>query len=175
MMKCKPKDDKDEQTYKQLSSALAAYKNGENNITHTVAYNEVPFLVPVNLLEAVSYIMPCTEWEHINVWDCPYKMQFQSAEIQQFWFEIDNTYVRAMKAKITDLKYEDYSGSWSDIGTMWDFPHIIEVEAPYTYNRLAVAEKGFDNRAEFEGDYKHFLSVHDTNFTNFCNDIFGDG
>lgn len=61
MMKCKPKDDKDEQTYKQLSSALAAYKNGENNITHKVAYNEVPFLVPVNLLEAVSYTMPSTE------------------------------------------------------------------------------------------------------------------
>ena len=168
-------DDEDDQTYKQLSAALNMYKNGENDVTHTVAYNEVPFLVPVNLLKAVSYTMPSTEWEHLNVWKCPYKMRFQSTEIQQFWFESDNKYIRAMKAKITDLKYEDYKGSWSNIGTMWGFPHIIEVELPYTYNRLAVTEKGFDNRAEFECDYEHFLSVQDTDFTEFCNDIFGDG
>ena len=105
------KDDKDEQTYKQLSAALDAFKKGENNITQTVAYNKVNFLVPVNRLKAVSYTMPSTEWEHINVWKCPYKMRFQSAEIQQFWFEINNKYIRAMKAKITDLKYEEYNGS----------------------------------------------------------------
>lgn len=142
------KDDKHAQTYKQLVSALEAYKNGENNVAHTVAYNKVPFLVPVNLLEAVSYTMPSTQWEHMNVWKCPYKMRFQSAEIQQFWFESDDTYIRAMKAKITDLKYEEYNGSWSDIGTMWGFPHIIEKESTCTYNRLAVADKGFDNKTE---------------------------
>lgn len=81
---CAMKDGKHDHTYKQLSSALDAYKNGENNVAHTVAYNEVPFLVPVNLLEAVSYTMPSTEWKHINVWKCPYKMRFQSAEIQKF-------------------------------------------------------------------------------------------
>lgn len=172
---CALKDDKDEQIYKQLSSALAAYKNGENNVVHTVAYDEVPFLVPVNLLKAVSYTMPSAEWEHINVWDCSYKMRFQSAEIQQFWFESDYTYIRAMKAKITDLKYEEYNGTWSDIGTPWGFPHIIEEEPTYTYNRLAVADKGFDNKTEAEIDYEHFLSVPDTDFTEFCNDIFGDG
>lgn len=93
----------------------------------------------------------------------------------QFWFEINDKYVRAMKAKITDLKYEEYNGSWSDIGTMWGFPHIIEEESNCTYNRLAIADKGFDNKTEAEIDYEHFLSVQDTDFTEFCNDIFGDG
>ena len=172
---CALKDDKHAQTYKQLSSALDAYKNGENNVAHTVAYNEVPFLVPVNLLEAVSYTMQSTEWEHLNVWKCLYKMRFQSAEIQQFWFESDDKYVRAMKAKITDLKYEEYNGNWIDIGKPWGFPHIIEEESTCTYNRIASADKGFDNKTEAEIDYEHFLSVLDTDFTEFCNDIFGDG
>lgn len=80
----------------------------------------------------------------------------------------------AMKAKITDLKYEEYNGSWSDIGFIWGFPHIIEEELPYTYNRLAIADKGLDNKTEAGIDYEHFISEQDTNFTEFCNDIFGD-
>ena len=172
---CALKDDKHAQTYKQLSSALSAYKNGEKNVTHTVAYNEVSFLVPVNLLEAVSYTMQSTEWEHLNVWKCPYKIRFQSAEIQQFGFESDDKYIRAMKAKITDLKYEEYNGSWINIGKPWGFPHIIEEESTCTYNWIAIADKGFDNKTEAEIDYEHFLSVQDTDFTEFCNYIFGDG
>ena len=169
------KDDNHSQIYKQLSSALETYKNGEHNAAHTVAYNEVPFLVPVNLLEAVSYTMPTAEWEHLNVWKCPYKMRFQLAEIQQFWFESDDKYIRAMKAKITDLKCEEYNDSWIDIKTPWGFPHIIEKEAACTYNRLAITDKRFDSKTEAEIDYEHFLSAPDTDFTEFCNDIFGDG
>lgn len=169
------KDGRNDEIYERLSSVLEAYKNGESNVTNIVAYNEVPFLVPVGLLEAVSYTMPSTEWEHLNVWKCPYKMRFRSAEIQQFWFESDDKYIRAMKAKIIDLKCEEYNDSRIDIKTPWGFPHIIEKEAACTYNRLAVTDKKFDSKAEAKNDYKRFLSEQDTGFTEFCNDIFGDG
>lgn len=169
------KDGRNDQTYERLFSALNAYKNGESNVTNIAAYNEVPFLVPVKLLEAVSYTMPSTEWEHINVWYCPYKMRFQTAEIQQFWFESDDKYIRAMKAKIIDLRCEEYNDSWIEIKTPWGFPHIIEKEAACTYNKLAVTDKKFDSKTEAENDYKCFLSEQDTDFTEFCNDIFGDG
>lgn len=169
------KDGRHAQIYERLSSALKAYKNGESNVTNIAAYNEVPFLVPVKLLEAVSYTLPNTEWEHINVWKCPYKMRFQAAEIRQFRFESNDKYIRAMKAKITDLKQEGYNGGWSDISAPWGFPHIIEKKAACTYNRLAVIDKRFDSKTEAENDYERFLSEQDASFTEFCNDIFGDG
>ncbi|MBD5391229.1 hypothetical protein HDR66_00300 [bacterium] len=84
------KENKDKQTYKQLSSALFEFKNNENNAAHLVAYNKAPFLVPVNLLKAVTYTIPSTECEHLNVWERPYKIQFQSADIQQFRIEIND-------------------------------------------------------------------------------------
>lgn len=52
---------------------------------------------------------------------------------------------------------------------------MIETDPLYTYNRLAVIDKRFKNKTGSPIDYEHFLSEPDTDFTEFCNDIFGDG
>ena len=60
------------------------------------------------------------------------------------------------------------------MGTSSGFPHIIDGESNCTYNRLAIIDKCFDNKTDTEIEYEHFLSAHDTDFSEFWNVIFGD-
>ena len=56
-----------------------------------------------------------------------------------------------------------------------DFLILLRKSQPVLITGLRLQTKGFDNKTEAEIDYEHFLSVQDTDFTEFCNDIFGDG
>ena len=53
------------------------------------------------------------------------------------------------------------------MGTSSGFPHIIDGESNCTYNRLAIIDKCFDNKTDTEIEYEHFLSAHDTDFSEF--------
>ena len=52
---------------------------------------------------------------------------------------------------------------------------MIASEESYLYNQLAVEEKRFNRKREAENDRTSFPSARDVDFTEFCNDIFGDG
>ena len=81
-----------------------------------------------------------------------------------------------MKATITDLQYGGDKDVWKTVGSsFWGFPHMIEVNGANVYNRLAVEDKVFESLEEAKTDYENFQVLHDTNYTEFCNDIFGDG
>ena len=79
---------------------------------------------------------------------------------------------RVIKAKFTNLQYKNAIGEWSDINSIWGFPHIIEFGM---YNTLMVVEKKFDTVKELKKDMQNFNSIEEMDFTSFCNDIFGDG
>ena len=81
-----------------------------------------------------------------------------------------------MRATITDLQYSTDTEDWHPLGgALWGFPHMLERVKPYIYNRLAVEDKIFKTLKEAKADYEQFQGVLDTDYTGFCNDIFGDG
>ena len=48
------------------------YLAGETKISHNVAYQEVPFLIPAKVLGTETTVLTDFSWEHINTWGFPY-------------------------------------------------------------------------------------------------------
>lgn len=60
-------------------------------------------------------------------------------------------------------------------GSVLGFSKMIEPEGRYLYNRLAVEEKRFKRKRDADEDRASFPLTRDVDFSEFCNDIFGDG
>ena len=163
-------------SFQEMQDAFISYQQGQKDVTHSVAYQQVPLLEPVRLIASAAYTANAKEWEHLNTWRWPYYMRFSKAEVQHLWFGYQRKYVRVMRATITDLQYSTDKEDWHPIGgAFWGFPHMLERVKPYIYNRLAVEDKVFKTLKEAKADYEQFQRVLDTDYTGFCNDIFGDG
>lgn len=122
-----------------------------------------------------SAALPARQWEHITKSGKAVGMKFDTAEIRQLWLELDGEYkifFRAMKAKVTNLEF-DLDGEWKPMKRSLGYPHIIEFEPPIIYNRFAVMDKLFSDETEMHADYKRFAEAPDTDFREFCNDLFG--
>lgn len=169
-------DERYKDSFSDTHTAFEKYLLGQKDATHNVAYQEVPILEPVRLIGSAAYTASAKQWEHLNTWRWPYYMRFSKAEVQHLWFGFRHQYVRTMRATITDLHYSTDEEEWTPVGSgFWGFPHMLEKVKPYIYNRLAVEDKVFKTYKDAKADYVQFLSVLDTNYTEFCNDIFGDG
>lgn len=158
-----------------LISVFDKYKNGEKNITHNVAYREVPFLSKVKLLGTANSILTDYKWEHLNTWGWPYKMRYKEAKSEHIWLSYQKKYVRCIRTQFTDLQYENTAGKYNSPGMLWGFPHQIEIANNTTFNRLYVVEKIFKNKQEALDDMASFQKKPDPIFTEVLNDIFGDG
>lgn len=172
----------DEPFYMDMVSAFEKFKNSDEKTTHYAAYNEVLLITPANVYDSLSYTLPAMEWEHLNIYKCPYKMRCASVELEHIWLEADGSFYRAMNAKFTGLEHdyklsEDEPERWKalDNRSLWGHPHIIEFEAPYVYNALAVPEKWFKTEEELKADIDEFKKDPKPDFRAFCDDIFADG
>ena len=103
-------------------------------------------------------------------------MKCDVVDTTHYWFSLDGIYCRAVKARFENLRHEDIGGGWIAIeDRFWGFPTMIMPENCYLYNQLAVEEKRFKRKKDAEKDMTAFPLVRDVDFTEFCNDIFGDG
>ena len=162
--------------YQPLVAAFKAYISGDHKVKHMVAYREVPFLTPVRLLHTEVGYLENYSWEHLNTWRWPYPMRCDKVECNHFWLKDGNNYVRCMKAVFYGLAYEGLMDDWTEVGGMlWGYLHMIEYEPPRVFNRLAETEKTFNSKDEALKDWTSFRSNYAPDFTEFCNDIFGDG
>lgn len=171
--------DKDEETherFEKLIGAFRAYEAGNTAVTHSVAYQEIPLLEPVKLLGAATLRLDNYHWEHLNTWRWPYKMRCDVAETTHYWFSLDGIYCRAVKARFENLQYDGIGGKWNALdGGFWGFPKMIMPDGHYLYNRLAVEEKRFKRKKDSDEDRATFPLTRDVDFSEFCDDIFGDG
>ena len=102
-------------------------------------------------------------------------MKCDVVDTTHYWFALDGIYCRAVKARFDNLRYEDIGGGWTAIeDRFWGFPMMIVPDGRYLYNRLAVEEKRFKRKKDAEEDRAAFPKTRDVDFTEFCNDIFGD-
>lgn len=58
---------------------------------------------------------------------------------------------------------------------LWGFPCILAGNQFGFRNRLAESEKQFKTMEEVQQDWEVFLKSPDPDYSEFCNDIFGDG
>ena len=156
-----------------LDAFFKMYEKGRRGVTHYVAYQEVPLLERVTILGKRDFTLNNYSWEHINTWGCPYKMRCKSALISQNWVSRKNEFSRCFKVIFEGLEYEGLNG-WVKIGHMlWGYPHMIEFEDPLIYNRLMMQDEVFPSLREAMDSLENSSQTFD--FSEFCNDIFGDG
>ena len=162
--------------FSSLTKTFRAYQSGQHNITHNVAYQEVRFLDKVTLLYRESYTAEKLAWEHLNTWQWPYFMSCEKVESEHLWLRCKDRYYRCFMAKFYSLKYGTDPNEQTPAGGMlWGFPEMLEVDdLPLMWNRLAEPEKNFKTLAEAQADWEAFRAAPNPDFSEFCNDIFGD-
>lgn len=169
-------DEELKKRFKDLISTFQAFDEGQRGLTHSIAYRKVPFLVPAHLLHKEAVTLENYKWEHTNTWGWPYYMRCDKVESEHLWFACGGEYFRAVNAVFSKLQYAGTAGNWNHIGTMlWGFPCILAGNPFSLWNRLAEPEKHFRIEEEVLQDWNEFLKAPDPDYSEFCNDIFGDG
>ena len=114
-------DEKLKKQFKELLSTFQAFEEGQQDLSHSIAYRKVPFLVPVQLLHREPVTLENYKWTHINTWDRPYYMRCDEVKSEHLWLACDGEYCRATKAMFSRLQYTGTIGRWNHVGTiLWD-------------------------------------------------------
>ena len=86
-------DEKLKKQFKELLSTFQAFEEGQQDLSHSIAYRKVPFLVPVQLLHREPVTLENYKWTHINTWDRPYYMRCDEVKSEHLWLACDQSYV----------------------------------------------------------------------------------
>lgn len=109
------------------------------------------------------------------MWDCPYKMKFESAIVSQIIIRCEEKYHRCIRAKFTDLCYEGIKGEWRPVGSvLFGNASVIETtsDAGTFENLLYVLEDVSDTKDQLEADLNNPDRII---FDRIWDEIFGDG
>ena len=68
-------DEKLKKQFKELLSTFQAFEEGQQDLSHSIAYRKVPFLVPAQLLHREPVTLENYKWTHTNTGDKPYYMR----------------------------------------------------------------------------------------------------
>lgn len=169
-------EEKTAEQYSDILSVFDRFLAGEKNLTHNVAYQEVPFLVCTNVLGRETSALTDYKWEHLNTWRCPYAMKCEKAESTHLWVSCQSTYYRCIRTKFNNLQYGTDEESYEPLGGMiWGYPGQIQGKRGNLHNQLYVVEKLFKSKAEVLEDHSNFINNPDPDFSRILEDVFGDG
>ena len=169
-------DEKLKERFKDLISTFQSFEEVQQDVSHYIAYRKVPFLVPAHLLHKETVILENYKWEHTNTWGWPYYMRCDKVESEHIWLACDGEYFRTVKAVFSKLQYAGATDQWKNVDTtLWGFPCILTGNPFSFWNQLAEPEKQFKTMEAGQQDWKEFLKSPDPDYSEICNDIFGDG
>ena len=97
-------DEKVKKQFKELLSTFQAFEEGQQDLSHSIAYRKVPFLVPAQLLHREPVTLENYKWTHTNTWDKPYYMRCDKVRSEHLWLACDGD--TAVRPK---LCFQDYS------------------------------------------------------------------
>lgn len=167
-----------EHGYEDTVIAYNDYWQGNMGATHHVAYREMPILSPVQMGKSTRLELKETEWEHLNVWRCPYKMRAEGILVKQILLEYKQQYYRMMRAWFKNLCYQSPAGNWRRVeGGFWGHGCLLDVQhlpsGDVVLNNLLYMEQDrFGNRTDAESVMQELENVV---FDCICGEIFADG
>ncbi len=164
--------------YLDSVKAVREYLNGNRKAVHSIAYRERPALEPVELVSESKLIIPKKEWEHLNVWRCPYEMKISGAVVSQIVVKYGEQYCRCMRAWMKDLSYQGADDSWNKLdGGFWGNRSILNVSAlpdgHFQINNLLYVVE--DKHDTIEEAAKNIQNPESIVFDKICDEVFGDG
>ena len=106
-------------------------------------------------------------WTHLNIYGCPYKMKADEGRVAVYWIEDEGLYKRIILPYFINLRYD-----YRKVNKSWGNPEVIVIGENYVTLNYGYCDKVFSNKEEMERD---IVNPSEFNFTQFCNEIFGDG
>lgn len=171
--------DADEETredFRETIAAFRAFEAGNHTVPHNVAYQVFPLLEPVGNLDDAMMKLGPRRWTHINTWGCDYEMRCDSVVLEHLWIDGPEGCCRVMKARFRNLQRQGSDGSWQPLTCgFWGHPKMLYMEDGALCNRLFVPDKTFENTKAAGKDWAFFDTKPDLDFTQFCNEVFGNG
>ncbi len=166
-------------SYPGTSAAIRAFFAGDRTATHHIAYRDIPVLIEAETLKTGHFELNNTDWTHINIWRFPYFMHCSKAECDVRLFSIENRYVLAVKASLSDLTFSgDEDREKISIGrTVWGHDSIFSFEDSVNGSSvmrtiLYVEEKCLGDNDDPD---TFFPDGKELKLTGICNEIFADG
>lgn len=159
----------------EIVTAFEKWKAGEKDATHIAACSEQRLLTSAKLVYRARHAFKLYQWEHRNIWGCIYHMRCSAVNTEHRWIECEGRYYRCVTASFEDLEWAE-EGEWCKVDdSTWGIPHMLCFEKNCVRNRLAEVENMFETKEEMENDYQKFFEKPIPDFSEFCNEIFGDG
>lgn len=159
------------------AKAIREYFDGNREATHNIAYHEIPVLKPVRILASSKITLPEMTWEHQNIWNCPYKMKFDSAEVSQIVIRYEGKYHRCIKAKITGFCYAGIYDEWISVDTIFGNDCVINAVS-HPSGKMIFENILYVQEEVSKGKESLMLKLNDPGkviFKRICDEVFGDG
>ncbi len=102
--------------YLETASGIRRFFAGDVDVSHVIAHEKRPVLQPVEVLDSSELQLSERQWAHMNIWDYPYEMRFDSAEVSQLLLLHEEMFVRCIRAQFTGLSYLSFGDRWQPIG-----------------------------------------------------------
>ena len=164
--------------YEETAEGILTYFSGNHDVTHHIAFSELPVLEPVKVLEKAEMQLEGKSWDHINTWDQPYHMSFSSALISQLLLKEGKTYRRCISASFSELSYLGFKDEWRPVGSLvFGNASVLDIQLRADGHSsvstiLYVTEDLSDSLEE------QLRKMNDPDalvFDSICDEIFGDG
>lgn len=163
--------------YPQTVSAVRDYFSGNLSASHNIAYQTIPVLQPVKLIYSSHLSVGKRKWDHINTWDCVYKISVEGLEAEQIVVLHDEKYYRCIKAKMLNPCYLGFNNQWRSIdGFVFGHESVLSFGKTETgvalENILYVVEDSSDSVNELE---RRINDPNELIFDRILDEVFGDG
>ena len=162
--------------YPETSAGIREYFDGKVGCSHIIAYQELPILQPVRVLEASELLVSEREWIHLNTWNCPYHMRFRSATVSQILVFIDEMFYRCIRVRFRGLSYESSYGGWKLIGeSIFGHACVMDVCSEDACSFGSILYVVEDNAETPEILLSRMKDPKNMVFDRICDEVFGDG
>lgn len=111
-------------------------------------------------------------WIHYNVWGCPYRIKVDQGRVAVYWIKEEGQYKRIILPYFTNVQYDGDISGYRSITNSWGNPEVIVIGDNYITLNYGYCDKVFSSKEEMEQD---IVNPSQFDFTQFCNEIFGDG
>ena len=170
-------DEKIKEDHQDTIAAFNAFKNGNLNAVHIVAYNNRILGRPVKYVAFSNQTIENKSWDHRNTYGFLYHMKAEKIDVSQLVIKLGpKEFVRVARATFKNLVYENDFGPHV-LRTYWGFPYMItnsadEDENVISSNQLYTIEQTYNNVDDALTD---LYNPEKISFTEILNDIFADG
>ena len=168
------KDPETAEAHKDTIEGYYKFLQGDMNVTHKVAHQDVRLLAPVIVRGSNVIRMHRKRWTHLNTWRWPVKMRAAQIVVEVKLFKYKNRIYRAIRPAFKNLSdYSPFSKQWKKRQEcFWGFPHMLDLDGDWNQCRFFVVNEEYK---EFSQACEDMFDETKIDFEPVINEVYGNG